>query len=260
MSSKPLHIKLRDKRNKPPEGASWVWITREVLESEAWRTAPLRTTRFVFRLMVEHLAHGGNENGRLPCTTADCVRWGITKKHVKATQADAIKRGLVYRTEKGRGGGTASIRTPSRFGLGWIGAHDGSSAPNRWKAYKAAAPMPRQSIDSSTHGGTDENGENPSTKNGSSVPTGEPMKGSSVPTGEPSKMDLPPGWRVGKAPCGQVRPMRPEADGKWTAVPIVGDPLVGTTAERAAYAELMEWNNRWPDSQKEKTNGSEDQA
>jgi hypothetical protein len=54
--------------------------------------------------------------------------------------------------------------------------------------------------------------------------------------------------------------MRPEADGKWTAVPSVDHPLVGTERERAALTELKEWNNRWPDSQMEKANGNKDQT
>jgi hypothetical protein len=52
---------------------------------------------------------------------------------------------------------------------------------------------------------------------------------------------LPPGWRVGEGPSGRVHVLRPAAEGKWTEVPIVDDPQVGTEAERAALAELKAW-------------------
>ena len=105
------------------------------LESDAWRTAPIDTRRFVERLMIEQLDHAGQENGQLICTYNDCAAWGIARKNVKAAQADAIRRGLVYRTEKGTASAGAG-RRPSRFGLGWLPGHDGSPAPNRWKGWR----------------------------------------------------------------------------------------------------------------------------
>ena len=152
MGSKPLHTKLREKRNRPPEGEPFVWFTREMSESDALRTAPARTIHFVLRLMVEHMDHAGKENGRLICTWDQCVAWGIPRKHVKAAQADAIRRGLVYQTEKGTASKGAG-RRPSKFGLGWLPAHDGAPAANLWKRYRSAL-NPREDLKSSSAGGT----------------------------------------------------------------------------------------------------------
>jgi hypothetical protein len=48
---KPCTIKaekLKRKRNRPP--GPFVWLTKELLESEAWITAPINTRRVVDRL------------------------------------------------------------------------------------------------------------------------------------------------------------------------------------------------------------------
>lgn len=65
MGSKPLSIKLREKRNRPPQDEPWIWVSRELLESDAWTTAPIWTIRFVHRVMTEHMNHAGTENGYL---------------------------------------------------------------------------------------------------------------------------------------------------------------------------------------------------
>jgi hypothetical protein len=114
MSSKAK--KLLEKRNRPPHGEPWVWLTRELLESDAWRTASKWTRRFVELLMIEHMAHAGTENGRLICTADQCVASGIRRGEVTKAQRDAVARGLVYKSEEGfcspgRG------RKPHRFGL-----------------------------------------------------------------------------------------------------------------------------------------------
>ena len=114
MGSKPLHVKLRDKRNHPPEGEPWVWLTRELIESDAWRTAPINTRRFVERLMIEHMAHAGTENGKLVCTYDDLAKFGVASRHRHAAIADALARGLVDRTEQGKPS-TGADRWPSKY-------------------------------------------------------------------------------------------------------------------------------------------------
>jgi hypothetical protein len=140
--AKPLHIKLREKRNRPD--GPFIWMTRELLESDAWRTAPINTVRFVMRLMIEHMAHAGTENGNLICTFDDLSKWGVGRRFIVKAQKEAIRRGLVYRTQKGcRSAGAG--RRPHRFGLGWLPGHDGSAAPSRWKLYQAK-PKPRPGL------------------------------------------------------------------------------------------------------------------
>ena len=79
--------KLRHKRNHPPPDQPCVWFTREMLESEAWSTAPINTRRLVERIILEHMAHAGTENGRLICTYRDFERHGIGKRHITGARS-----------------------------------------------------------------------------------------------------------------------------------------------------------------------------
>ena len=164
MGSKLLHVKLRDKRNHPPEGEPWVWLTRELIESDAWRTAPINTRRFVERLMIEHMAHAGTENGKLVCTYDDLAKFGVASRHRHAAIADALARGLVDRTEQGKPS-TGADRWPSKYALGWLPRRDGSAAHNRWRGWRKppVSPSPiTQDIKSRVRRDPRGNGRNPS--------------------------------------------------------------------------------------------------
>jgi hypothetical protein len=242
MPSKPLATRLREKRNRPPEGEPWVWLTRELIESDAWRTAPIQTIRFVFRVMEEHMAHGGTENGKLICTADQCVAWGIRRSAVTDAQHDAATRGLVYRSETGcfapkRG------RRPNRFGLGWLPAHDGSAAPNLWKRYHRA-PNPTQDIKSSTTTRDKIDGGKRRERSLGFLNKVSPPGTVLVPPLGTEKMNsaLPPGWKYGKVK-GHVRAMRPGTPGRpWIGVPIIDG--VGDELEQQARAELKAWKGK----------------
>ena len=230
--------KLREKRNRPPADQPWTWLTRELLESDAWRTAPRETLQFIFRLMLEHQAHAGTDNGRLVCTFDDCQAYGLLRKRIKAAQVDAIRRGLVYQSQngvpaKGRG------RQPSRFGLGWLPGHDASPAPHRWKAWHP----PLLDIKGSTHGGNLNRGWK-SAGNGAvsriKVPTGDTNKVPHVGT-EKKSSRLPPGWKWGKFRSGHVRVLcpNPSNENSWVEVPLIHG--VGDELEQAALEQLDAW-------------------
>src|SRR5262245_50639346 len=118
--------KLREKRNHPPEGEPWVWLTRELLESAAWRTAPINTRRVVERLIIEHMAHAGTDNGDLVCTYRDFERFGIRHPSVKPAVDDAVNRGLVLITQNGKAS-PGQDRWPARYALGWLPLYDGTA-------------------------------------------------------------------------------------------------------------------------------------
>ncbi len=127
--------KLREKRNRPPDGEPWVWLTRELLESDAWRTAPINTRRVVERVALEHMAHAGRMNGELIVTYTDFQKWGIRSPSISAAIQDAILRGLIDRTQKGRASHGLD-RWPSKYAVGWYPRRDAAAALNRWKNYK----------------------------------------------------------------------------------------------------------------------------
>jgi hypothetical protein len=245
--------KLLQKRNRPPEGESWQWFTIEFLMSDAWRTAPIYTMRFVMRLVVEHLQHAGKENGNLIVTFKDCEAWGIARKSIKTAQADAIRRGLVYRSQKGNASAGRG-RRPHKFGLGWLPNYEAAPAPNRWKAYRSPAPspagLPAQSLDSSGKNGPKINGANLRNSQGATpIKVAETGLDKVAETGLIKNAHtngirnhngLPPGWRWGKLHDGHVRALKPGTPGRpWIGVPVVEG--TGDLEEQRAYGELAQW-------------------
>lgn len=44
----------------------WVWQPVELVAGEAWRELSINARRVIERLLIEHIAQGGVENGELP--------------------------------------------------------------------------------------------------------------------------------------------------------------------------------------------------
>ena len=150
--------KLRQRRNRPPDGAPWVWLTREMIESEAWGTLSLAARRLIDRVEIEHMDHAGTENGNLIVTYNDLVKFGLRRSSISGAIKETVERGLLVILEKGRRS-TGPDRWPTRYALGWLPLNDGTPAANRWKAWtkrRSVGPIPGN-IESSTETGTREN-------------------------------------------------------------------------------------------------------
>jgi hypothetical protein len=52
-------------RNSPPKDAPWIWLSRDLVRSAAWRSQGINARRIVDCLMIEHMAKGGQHNGEL---------------------------------------------------------------------------------------------------------------------------------------------------------------------------------------------------
>jgi len=92
--------KLWEKRNRPT--GPFVWITREMLESEAWCSLSLAARRVIDRVMIEHMLHAGTENGNLIVTYRDFRKCGIRGSSIKPAISEAGERGLLITIAKGR--------------------------------------------------------------------------------------------------------------------------------------------------------------
>src|SRR5262249_3354153 len=88
----------------------------EMLESPAYRVLSRSGHMVISRIEVELAAHGGNDNGRLPVTTEDFVRYGMHRTSVAPAIREAEALGFCLVTERGRGG-NAEHRSPNRFYL-----------------------------------------------------------------------------------------------------------------------------------------------
>jgi hypothetical protein len=155
-------IRLREARNRPPADEPWVWFTREMLESEAWSSLSRAARRVIDRVIIEHMAHAGTENGNLAVTYSDFVKYGIRLKSLKTAISEAAAKGFIIITQKGK----ASVgpdRWPTRYALGWLPLTDGAPALNRWKGWRRSRPSGpiAGNIDSTGDSARRENGSNP---------------------------------------------------------------------------------------------------
>lgn len=153
---------LRRERNRPPADEPWVWFTREMLESEALQSLSRAARLVVDRIMIEHMAHAGTENGNLAVTYDDFARFGIRRQSVMVALDDLTACGLIIVTVKGRAS-VGEDRWPARYALGWLPMFDGTPARNRWKTWKKPCPLkapPCQDIDSRCKNAPRENGRN----------------------------------------------------------------------------------------------------
>lgn len=121
----------RQRRIKgPPEGKPWVWLTRELLASPAWRSRSINCARLMDFLLVEYMNHAGTENGNLKATYDQLVESGLTRSQIRAAVEEAEFLGLI-RYE--RGGRWAGSNQPSTYRLTFYADRDISPSTNEWK-------------------------------------------------------------------------------------------------------------------------------
>jgi hypothetical protein len=117
------------KAQGPPPGEPWVWFTRELLNSDAWRALGLNARRFIDFLLIEHMKHGGKANGRLVAPWRQLRKFGIGDHFIAAAVEQCEQVGLV---DCRRGVG----RRPTLFSLTWLPRCDGAPPSNRWRTYQ----------------------------------------------------------------------------------------------------------------------------
>jgi hypothetical protein len=115
--------------NKPPAASSYVWQTRDLKCSAAWRSAGINIRRFIDFLEVEWMNRGGQTNGELLAPRRQLEAWGIPARHISDAINGASRLGLVD-CIPGVG------RRPSRFSLTWHTLRDGTPPSNRWRVLK----------------------------------------------------------------------------------------------------------------------------
>jgi hypothetical protein len=94
--------RFKTKLNAPPINMPWVWLTHEFLESGAYRALSVHGLRALGRIQLEHMAHGGLENGRLKVTWHDFRKYGISGPYITQAISELIALGFVVREQRGR--------------------------------------------------------------------------------------------------------------------------------------------------------------
>jgi hypothetical protein len=101
----------------------FVQIARSVINSYAWRAASGSCLHLIHRVLEEHMAHRGLENGNLPVTTSDFLEWGIDDESVSKAEREAVALGLLYLSRRGRGG-NSEHRSEHRWGIPFLKVKD----------------------------------------------------------------------------------------------------------------------------------------
>jgi len=70
------------RKNKISE--QFVYYTRGMIDSPAYRALSLQARKVLRRLELEHMAHGGQDNGKLPCRYHDFINYGCRKNGLSA--------------------------------------------------------------------------------------------------------------------------------------------------------------------------------
>ena len=118
------------KTHRPPKGEPWVWTTRELLASPAWRHQSTNTARLIDFLLIEHMNHAGAENGRLKATHEQLRVYGLGANSIRDAIEEAEFLGLIRFK---RGGRWAGSNQPSHFRLTIQPDRDGNPPTNEWK-------------------------------------------------------------------------------------------------------------------------------
>jgi hypothetical protein len=119
---------LEQSVNQLPTDQPWVWQSRDLRESDAWRSAGINERRFIDFLLLEHMKHGGRANGQLKAPHRQLEEFGIGARYITDAIEGAEERGLVDVSHRGQ-------RVAATYALTWLPLHDGIPATNRWQTY-----------------------------------------------------------------------------------------------------------------------------
>jgi hypothetical protein len=121
------------KVHAPPGGQPFCWISRELMESPAWRARSLHCMRLIEFLQHEHMSHAGKENGGLVAPYAQLERWGISRRYIKDAIAEAEGLKLVQALRGGLRAHTKAAMT--RFRLTFYHTREaGNGLQDYWAA------------------------------------------------------------------------------------------------------------------------------
>lgn len=118
------------KLRSPPKGEPWRWLTRELLESAAWRGLSINGRKLIDFLLIEDMAHAGTENGNLVAPYDQLEAYALTRSEIRFAIDEAEFVGLIRCSRGGRWAGT---NRPSRYRLTFYCDRDGNDPTNEWK-------------------------------------------------------------------------------------------------------------------------------
>jgi len=120
----------------PPSGSRWVWHTADMRNTEKWLRMPLTCRRLLDRIELEHMAHNGQENGRLNVAYSQFVQWNISRRSIPAAIRYAENAGFLEVMKRGY-----HVKdTTNEYRLTYVatrervrGVYEWSAPTNEWK-------------------------------------------------------------------------------------------------------------------------------
>lgn len=121
----------------PPGGIPWTWMTVDMLVSDAWRSLSINSRRLIDFLLIEHMNHGGVENGRLVAPYVQLKHFGMSTNLIAKAINDLECRGLLDCERHG-------MRIATTYRLTWLPDWQGNPPTNRWRYYKNQKSAPQR--------------------------------------------------------------------------------------------------------------------
>ncbi|MGY2995855.1 hypothetical protein [Mesorhizobium sp. URHB0026] len=110
---------------------SWVPHRLELLISPSWHLAPVPLRRMLERLEIEHMRHGGMNNGELFVSFGQFEAANISRRKITATQALGAVLGLMETIRPQEPSG--DLRGPNAYRLTYVPAKGASVPTDEWK-------------------------------------------------------------------------------------------------------------------------------
>ncbi|GLQ78080.1 hypothetical protein GCM10007881_15960 [Mesorhizobium huakuii] len=113
------------------------WLTAfvphrlELLVSPPWQLAPVPLRRMLERLEIEHLRHGGQNNGQLYVSFGQFEAASISRRKIVSTQALGAELGLMETIRSSEPVG--DLRAPNAYRLTYVEAKGGVAPTDEWK-------------------------------------------------------------------------------------------------------------------------------
>ncbi|RWL47203.1 MAG: hypothetical protein EOR60_09570 [Mesorhizobium sp.] len=110
---------------------AWVPHRLELFISPPWRLAPVPLRRMLERLEIEHMRHGGMNNGQLFVSFGQFQAANISRRKIAATLELGSALGLVetIRTDQPAG----DLRGPNSYRLTYVPAKGCTARTDEWK-------------------------------------------------------------------------------------------------------------------------------
>jgi hypothetical protein len=132
-----LPLKQRKRLNAPPTKQPWAWFTLEILSSDAYRSLSGNAMKILNRILIEHMNHAGLENGRLPVSYDDFVKYGMRRHAIRPALNELIAAGFIRISQPGRRVHGEDQGRMAEYRLTWLPVAtpaDFQAASNDWNS------------------------------------------------------------------------------------------------------------------------------